>query len=307
MRAPTSSAASAEASARSAALTGSDESSATAAGRAIRHRRGKAKPERRGTRFRQGGGSLRLVEAAKPRASNGLAARASSPSRRAGRAAARRPPQPRRGHRRRDWRRRPRGARRRAHARPPPRRGRVELAGQIDALLGGRERQLEVTGRECRVRERQEVPREALGVARQSPGLDGAFEQLAWFLPVLHAASDPGEATDDDRNDVGLSGRPSDRHRALGVGPASAKRSRSSSAAARLAAASSRSASSVSGRASTTQLPPPDARQPRSCTVEGACMRKRGDRCRGSGLSPSGLAALSARPAHSRIGSYSIR
>ena len=57
----------------------------------------------------------------------------------------------------------------------------VQPLRQLDVLLRGRERDLEVAGGERRERAVDEVPRECLDVARQPCALDGVVEQLARF------------------------------------------------------------------------------------------------------------------------------
>ncbi len=93
----------------------------------------------------------------------------------------------------------------------------VELLREVERLLGGRERQVDVAGGERRVGAVEEIPGEALRVVHQPRGCDRAVEHLACFR---HPAANPQAAPehgDDEREEIALPGRPSDPQRPLGV------------------------------------------------------------------------------------------
>ena len=95
----------------------------------------------------------------------------------------------------------------------------VELLREVERLLCGRERQVDVAGGERCVGAVEEVPGEALGVVHQPRGCDRAVEHLAG---LRHPASNPEAASehgDDEREEIALSGRAADPQRALGVRP----------------------------------------------------------------------------------------
>ena len=95
---------------------------------------------------------------------------------------------------------------------------RLQPGRQLDALLRRGQRELEVTRRERGERLVEQVPCEALGIAREPRALDGPVQQVAAFGQLATPPAHPREAVDEDRHEIALSGRLPDRHRSLGVG-----------------------------------------------------------------------------------------
>ena len=94
----------------------------------------------------------------------------------------------------------------------------IEPAGQLDALLGGGERDLDVAGRERRKGAIAEIAGERLDVARQSCSLDGVVEQLGGFGQLAAQQLDLAENRVRKRDELALARRPADGYRSFGVG-----------------------------------------------------------------------------------------
>ena len=86
----------------------------------------------------------------------------------------------------------------------------IEPARQLDALLGGGERHLDVAGRERRKRAVAEIPGERLDVARQACSLDGVVEQLGGFGELAAQQLDLAENRVRERDEFALARRPTD-------------------------------------------------------------------------------------------------
>ena len=99
--------------------------------------------------------------------------------------------------------------------------GRVEvLAGvpaEVDAFLGGRERELHVPRSERGGRTAGQSPHQRVTVAQQASRLDPTVEQLAGLGQLAALAPYPAQDLDQDEELLPLAGRPRDGQGAIGM------------------------------------------------------------------------------------------
>src|SRR5438309_1101970 len=95
----------------------------------------------------------------------------------------------------------------------------LDVIGDVERFLSGRERGLDISGGQGDGRACVEAPRQRLRIAACRAGaLDGAVEQLNGLCEAALSPPDHPQDCVNEREELALAGRTADRQRPFGVG-----------------------------------------------------------------------------------------